>query len=164
MYRLTRRDPWREMLSLRSNMDRLFDNFLYDSSSDFQQNAWDMALDVSENDDEYVVKATVPGIKPEDLDITYTGNTLTIKGETRAEETREDERYHLRERRFGSFQRTIALPSTVDADNIQAKCEDGVLTLQLPKAEEAKPRRVSVQADESPRMIEGRATDIKTQN
>lgn len=164
MYRLIRRDPWREMLSLRSNMDRLFDNFLFDTPSEWQQNVWDLAMDVSENDDEYVVKASLPGINPEDLDITYTGNTLTVKGETRAEEEREGERYHLRERRFGTFQRTISLPSTVNQEAIEANYQDGVLTLRLPKAEEAKPKRISVQSSESSRLIEGKVADIKTNN
>jgi HSP20 family protein len=83
-------------------------------------------------------------MKPDDLDITITNNVLTIKGEYKSDETIEEEQYHLRERRYGSFGRSISLPVTVDADAVDAQYEDGVLTLTVPKMEEAKPRRIAV--------------------
>jgi HSP20 family protein len=95
----------------------------------------------------------VPGIKPEDLDITVTKNTLTIKGEVRQEEEKEEERYHLRERRYGRFARSITLPTSVDADEIEANYENGVLTLRLPKTEEVKPKRIEVKSGE--KLLEG---------
>lgn len=159
---LSRYDPFREMMSLRSAMDRLFDSAFVGSRNDWEQVNWELALDVSETDEEYLVKASVPGINPDDLEITYNNKVLTIKGETRQEEEREDSRYHLRERRFGSFARSVSLPTMVDSDHIKASYENGVLSLQLPKTEEAKPRRIPIGSRE--KMIEGKVSDIKTKN
>lgn len=105
---------------------------------------WGLALDVAENDDAFVVTASVPGMKPDDLDITITDNVLTIKGEYKADETIEEEQYHIRERRYGSFGRSITLPVAVNADEVDANYENGVLILTVPKAEEVKPRRITV--------------------
>lgn len=165
MSNLTRWDPWREMMSLRSSMDRLFDETFFGRQADWEgQLSWSPALDVSETADEYQVKASLPGIEPDDLEITYNNNLLTIKGEMQSEREVEEQRYHLRERRSGSFSRSISLPSTVDAEHIQASYTAGVLTLHLPKLEEAKPRRIQVRSGESPKMIEGKSRDIKNKN
>lgn len=150
---LTRWDPLREMTSLRSAMDRLLDRAFIGEPEWESPRLMSFALDVSESDNEYQVEASLPGIDPEDLEITYTGNTLTIKGETKSESEKEGARYHMRERRFGSFSRSITLPSTVDASKIEANYEKGVLKLQIPKAEEAKPKRIEVK---TPKMIEGK--------
>ena len=149
---LARRDPFRDMLSLRRTMDDLFDSAIVGWQG---PSNWDLALDVSENEDEYTVKASIPGVKPEDLDITYNNNTLTIKGETKAEEEKEGEQFHIRERRYGSFSRSVVLPSRVNADEISADYQDGVLKVHLPKSEEAKPRRISVEGGEQKKVIEG---------
>ncbi len=165
MSNLTRWDPFREMMSFRSAIDRLFDESIFGRQSDFEgQLGWSPLLDVAETVDEFLVKASLPGIEPDDLEITYNNNVLTIKGETQSEHEVEEQRYHLRERRSGSFSRSISLPSTVDADHIQASYTAGVLTLHLPKLEEAKPRRIQVRSGESPRMIEGKSRDIKNKN
>lgn len=119
-----------------------------------------MPLDVIEKDDEYLVKASLPGIKPEDLDITYQSNTLSIQGETTEEEKHEDARYHLQERRFGRFSRSVTLPD-VDADKIEAEYHDGVLTLHLPKSEEVKPKRIQIQTGGSQKVLEGHFGDGK---
>ena len=132
---LVRWDPFREMWSLRSMMDRMMDRWLEPSwslTTGWQPDNWDLALDVAETEDNFVVKASLPGMNPDDLEITYNNNLLTIKGEMKAEREVDEQRYHLRERRTGSFSRNIALPSTVDADHIQASYNDGVLTLHLP--------------------------------
>jgi HSP20 family protein len=163
MSNMIRWDPFREMVSMRNAMDRLFDNALGSMPEDWQP-AWSLALDVAEDANEFVVKASVPGINPDDLEITYDANTLTIKGETRAEEEREDTHYHLKERRYGSFVRSISMPSSIKAENIQANYESGVLTLHLPKAEEAKPKRISIQPGKSSKMLEGKVTEIKHKN
>ncbi|MCX8062606.1 MAG: Hsp20/alpha crystallin family protein [Anaerolineales bacterium] len=162
MFQIMRRDPFRELMSIRSMMDRLFDSAFagWDLETTFD---WELPLDVVENDDEYVVKASLPGINPDDLEITYSGNTLTIKGEIKSEEESKKGRYHLRERRYGSFCRSITLPSTVKADGIEASYEAGVLKLHLPKAEEAKPKRIAVKS-EATKMIEGKVSDIKSKN
>jgi HSP20 family protein len=116
-------------------------------------------LDVAETEEEYLVKASVPGINPDDLDITFTDKILTIKGEYKEEEEKEDVHYHLRERRFGSFSRRLRLPNTIKSDAIEAKYEDGVLVLHLPKTEEVKPKRITVQNGETP-VLEGQASDM----
>lgn len=159
MANLIRWDPFREMMTLRSTIDRLFDDSFFGPRSDWQSITWDLALDVIEENDEFVVKASLPGINPDDLEVTYNNNVLTIKGEIKEDKDVEEKHYHLRERRFGSFTRSISLPSTVKPDSITANYDAGVLTLHLPKAEEAKPKRIAVQA--SPKMLNGKATDVK---
>jgi HSP20 family protein len=104
----------------------------------------------------------LPGIDPEDVEVTYTNKTLTIKGEQIQEQDKEGQRYHLRERRWGSFARSITLPTPVRTDDIKAYFEAGVLTLSLPKAEEARPRRIAIQAGD--KMLEGRLADIQSKN
>ena len=141
---LTRWDPLREMLSLRSQFDKMFDNALVDSESWETASTWSLAIDVAETDDAYVVKASVPGIEPENLEITYSSNVLTIKGETKVEKEVNEAKYHMRERRYGSFSRSISIPSTVDVETIKADYDQGILTLTLPKADEAKPKRIVV--------------------
>lgn len=152
MTNLTRWDPFREMLAMRNVMDRMFDRSLTAPSSWTRD--WDLALDVLENEDEFTIKASIPGMKPEDLEITLDNRTLTIKGDIQEENITEEEgRYHLRERRFGTFSRSLSLPSRVDAENIDASYDSGVLTLHIPKAEEAKPKRISVKSGE--KILEG---------
>jgi HSP20 family protein len=160
MSNLTRWDPYREMFTLRNAMDRLFASAYVGPSFAWQSEAG-LALDVTENPEEYIVKASVPGANPDDLEITYNNNVLTIKGEVKAEKEVEEQPYLLRERRYGSFTRSFTLPSNIKADAIQASHENGVLTLHLPKAEEAKPKRIPVQAAQ---VIEGKAADIKSKN
>ena len=163
MTNLTRWDPFREMMTLRNWMDRWMDTPL-NTLSTWQPVSWDLALDVAETDDEFVVKASLPGIAPDDLEITYNNNMLTINGEVKEEKDVEEHRYHLRERRYGSFSRSISLPSTVKADAIEANYDAGVLTLHLPKAEEAKPKRIPVQSAQAPQMIEGKVKNIAYNN
>ena len=160
MSNLTRWDPFREMLTLRTAMDRLFDSAFVGPSFTWQSEGG-LALDVTENPDEFIVKASVAGVNPDDLEITYNNNVLTIKGEVKAEKETEEKHYLVRERSYGTFSRSFSLPSNIKADAIQASHENGVLTLHLPKAEEAKPKRIPVQAA---RMIEAKATDIKSKN
>lgn len=144
MRMIVRRDPMlREMAAWRNAMNRLFEDTaelgLWDRSE-----AWALALDVAETEDSFLVKASIPGIKPEDLEITLTDNVLTIKGEIEETSELEEAQWHMRERRFGSFQRSITLPTPVDANAIEATYEDGVLSLNVPKVEEVKPKRIEV--------------------
>jgi HSP20 family protein len=133
------------MTVMRNWMDRFLDEGRFGSQAGGQgDGSYGLALDVSETEDSYIVRASIPGIDPEDLNITINNNVLTIQGETSEEEEEEDERYHVRERRFGVFVRSVVLPSPVDRENVEATYEDGVLTLRLPKSEENKPRRISV--------------------
>lgn len=145
MTTLVRWDPFREMMQLQNAVDRLFDSELASTLPLWRQSgAWMLPLDVIETDDEFIVKASIPGINPDNLDISLVDNVLTIKGEIQAEEETEDVRYHLRERRFGMFQRSISLSVPVDADKVEAVYEKGVLTLHIPKAEEVKPKHISI--------------------
>jgi HSP20 family protein len=142
---IERWDPFREAVSLSDAMNALFrESFIRPSSVPGQQGPGLLPLDVSENDNEFVVKASLPGIKPEDVQITVHGEMLIIQGETKAEEEKKDERWHLRERRFGQFQRSLSLTTPVDSDKAQASFEHGVLTLRLPKSEHAKPRQIKI--------------------
>lgn len=158
MNRIIVRDPYREMMSVRNAMDRLVDDTFSNRRWAWHQRA-ELALDVAETEEEYLVIASIPGINPDDLDITFAGKILTIKGEFKEEEEKEDVHYHLRERRYGSFSRRLRLPNTIKSDAIEAKYEEGVLTLHLPKTEEVKPKRITVHSDEAP-VIEAQATDI----
>jgi HSP20 family protein len=159
MSNLTRWDPFQEMMAWRSAMDRMFDRAITAPDAWTETDSWNLALDVAETDNEFLVKASLPGIKPEDLEITYNANVLTIKGETKEEKDVNDKHYHLRERRYGSFSRSISLPATVKSEAIEASYDAGVLTLHLPKAEEAKPKRIQIKNGGIPKMIEGKIKD-----
>lgn len=103
-----------------------------------------LAVDMYETDDDVVVKTALPGIDPDDVEISVTGDSLTIKGETKAEEEVEKGNYVCRERRFGAYSRSLTLPVSVKAEKAEAEYENGVLTLRLPKVEEAKPKAIQV--------------------
>ena len=145
MSNVTRWDPFNDMLSLREAMSQLFEeSYVSSGTSRRGQGGFVPELDLSETADGYLVEVVAPGLKPEDLQITLENNVLTIKGELR-QETRDKQRdYHRVERRYGGFQRTIALPSTVKSDAIKAELNNGILRLDIPKAEEVKPRRIDV--------------------
>jgi HSP20 family protein len=167
MNTLIRWDPFHEVTSFRNMMERMFDGSMLSPAFEWEQPfAWNLALDVAETDDDFVVKASLPGMKPEDLEITYDSNVLTIKGEIKDEQEVDEKRYHLRERRFGSFSRSVTLPTTIKADAIDARFDAGVLTLHLPKAEEAKPKRIPVLsgASNGKRMIEGKVKEVARKN
>ncbi len=105
---------------------------------------WMPAIDMYEKDDMYVIKAELPGMKQDDLDITLSGNTLTIRGEKKTEEETEEKGYYRSERYYGSFARSVQVPSSVDTGKIEATYEDGVLQINLPKSEEMKAKKVEV--------------------
>jgi HSP20 family protein len=149
MMSVMRFDPEREFLSLRDAMSRLMeDSFVLPGMVGEMRGSgrsWGLAVDMFETNDHLVVKASVPGVKPEELDVTVQGETLTIKGETKEEQESQQGRYHFRERRQGAFARTLTLPIPIQSDKVQASFENGVLTLMLPKAEAVRPRTIKVQ-------------------
>jgi HSP20 family protein len=106
----------------------------------------EMAVDVAEDENSYIVKASMPGVKPEDVEVTLQNHMLTIKGEAKEDKEFKEENYHVRERRYGSFMRSLSLPATVKAEKIEAKHEDGVLVVRLPKSEADKPKKIAVKA------------------
>jgi HSP20 family protein len=142
---LIRWEPMRELMSLREAMDRLFEE------SFISPRAWwtsvteiGPAFDMYETPEEVVVKATVPGLKGEDIDVSIAGNTLTIRGEFKEETKDERASYIRQERRYGAFCRSVSLPTPVNSEKAEAVLENGVLTLRLPKAEEVKPKAIKV--------------------
>jgi HSP20 family protein len=141
-----------DALSLRDMMNRLVENAFVNPEpwngewGAYQGNGNTPALDISESNEAYSIKAALPGWKPEDVDVTFEGGTLTLKGEVNNESSEADEqtRWHRREIRRMSFARSVALPSEVEADKAKAEFENGVLTLTLPKAEVVKPKQIKI--------------------
>ena len=147
MSNLTRWEPAREMMTLREAMDRLFDDAFTRPLS--VRDGWSMAspaIDMYQTDNDVVVKASIPGIKAEEVQINITGDILTLKGEARQEEDRKERSWHIREQRFGSFERSIVLPTDVKSDQAEAVFENGILTITLPKADEVKPKTINIKA------------------
>ena len=103
-------------------------------------------MDMYQTDNDVVVKASLPGVKREEVEVTVTGDTLTIKGETKAEEEVKRENYFRQERRYGAFNRSVTIPVPVQGDKAEATFQDGVLTITLPKAEEVKPKRINIRS------------------
>lgn len=147
MSSLIRWDPFNEGISLRHAMDRLFDDSLIRTDSWFTPTRFaDLAVDVYETKDDVVVHAALPGIQPEDAEITITGNTLTIRGESKQENEVKEEDYIRKERRYGSFSRVVALPEGLKSDKAEATFENGMLKLRIPKSEAIKPKTIQVKA------------------
>ncbi|RMG90022.1 MAG: Hsp20/alpha crystallin family protein [Chloroflexi bacterium] len=145
---LVRWNPTRTM-SLFNEFERMFDeafNMMSLPQMRTLPQMWQLALDVAETDDGFIVKASVPGVNPDDLEITLENNLLTIKGELKEDQEINQEQYHLRERRYGTFSRSITLPVAVNSEEIEATYENGVLRVFVPKAEEVKPKRISIKA------------------
>jgi HSP20 family protein len=141
-------EPLREMTSLRDAMNRLFEeSFLRPGAFAAPETALATPLDVYETDNSVVLKAAVPGVKPEDLDVTITGDVLTIKGEYKEETQPERKRNYIRQERcYGNFSRTLTLPTAIDANNVSATFENGILTLEMPKKENVKPKSIKINA------------------
>ena len=145
---IERWQPFSELMSLRQAMDRLFEDSYVRPTRllPITAEVTAPALDVYQTNDAVVVKATLPEVKPGDVEIEITGDTLTIKGESKAEKEVKKEDYLYQERRYGAFSRSIVLPSGIKTDKAEATMEDGVLTLNIPKAEEVKPKAIKVKA------------------
>src|SRR5512141_965953 len=148
MSNLIRWEPAREMMTLREAMDRLFDDAFTRPLS--IRDGWAMstpAIDMYQTDNEIVLKASIPGIKAEEVQINITGDVLTLKGEVKQEEERKEKAWHIREQRFGSFERSVALPTAVKSDKAEAVFENGILTITLPKADEVKAKKINIKAE-----------------
>jgi len=154
MTNLTRWEPTREMMTLREAMDRLFDDAFTRPFSIVRNggSTWSSpAIDMYQTDNEVVVKAALPGIKADQVQINVTGDTtapvVTIKGEMKHEEEKKDKSWHIREQRWGAFERSVQLPTGVIADKAKADFDNGILTITLPKSAEAKPRTITVKTN-----------------
>jgi HSP20 family protein len=143
--------PWRpfEFDRIRKEMDRLWDSFLEGRPMRRAEEGreWLPSLDVSETKNDLVIKAELPGMDPKDIDISLGNGFLTIKGEKKQEKEEKDENYHLIERSYGSFTRSVRLPREVQSDKITASFKNGVLRVTLPKSEEAKKKEIKIKVE-----------------
>jgi HSP20 family protein len=144
---IVRYDPFRDLRGLQDEMNRLFSStFTRGGDDEMMRGAWNPSVDIFENKNEIVLEAELPGMKPEDVEISIENNVLTIRGERKFEKKDEGDNFHRVERSYGSFTRSFTLPPTVSSENCNALFENGVLRLTLAKREEAKPRRIEIKA------------------
>ena len=148
---IVRWQPFTELMSLRQTMDKLLeDSFVipFSPSSAFDRGVV-TPIDMYQTGTDVVVKTALPGMKPEEVDITITGDNLVIKGETKAEEEVKQEDYFYQEHRYGAFHRSVPLPDGLNTDKAEANFDGGVLTLTIPKSEQVKPKQIKVKAKET---------------
>ena len=147
---LVPRDPFEALMPLREAINRMFEeSFVWPRFELFTGRFFPIDISETEDKQQYVIEASLPGIKPEELQISAEGNTLTIHAAKKSEEKTEKGTYVRRERYEGEMTRTVSLPTAIDADKVQATYEHGVLTLRVPKAEGAKPKQIPVQFKET---------------
>ncbi len=145
---IVRFDPFREMAQMQDRINRIFGETYtrrFDNDDLTQRGEWLPAVDIFEDSDQAIVlKAELPGIAREDIDLRVENNTLTLRGERKREEEIRQEQYHRVERSYGAFSRSFSLPTRVDTENVRAEFKDGVLVITLPVKAEAKPRQIEV--------------------
>jgi len=141
---VTRWTPSQQQAVVAQPLFRLFDTFFNDGGEDLATRTWTPAVDIQETDDSYRIHAELPGLTKDDIQITLENNVLRLSGERKFEKDVKQENYHRIERTYGTFSRSFALPTQVTPDKVEAKFENGVLTIVVPKAEQAKPRRISI--------------------
>ena len=135
----------RDIMNFQREMNRMFDGFFRGSNDeDLIPSVWSPAVDIAEFDNEYQVKVELPGITKEDVKISLEQNLLTVKGEKKQEKETKESNFHRVERSYGAFQRSFTLPSSVKGDKVDATFANGILTINMPKAEEAKPKQIEV--------------------
>jgi HSP20 family protein len=157
---LVRWDPFRELTALQTEVNRLFSRV--GGSDVAERQSWAPSVDVIESDDSITLKAELAGMDPADISIEVQDNVLTVSGERRFQEEVKEDKYYRIERRYGSFSRSIALPQTADEAKIQAKYENGVLEVTVPKAEVAKPKKIAVAiGDSKSKTVEAIASEKK---
>ena len=158
---VVRWEPFRELSSLQSEMNRLFNAAFGDMPNGGTGGAprrWMPAMDLLETDDDFVLRADLPGMTESDVNVELEDNVLTISGERKSEHEEKREGYYRVERAFGSFSRSLTLPQGVDADSVNASFEKGVLEVRVPKPEQRKPRKITIGVGgEQPRTLEGAA-------
>ncbi|HJR18651.1 MAG TPA: Hsp20/alpha crystallin family protein [Actinomycetota bacterium] len=146
--RLVRWDPFRDLVSIQDELSRLFGR-TYGGSEALRPSAggvWMPSMDVYETEDKIVAKLELPGIDPNNVDVSVEDSTLTISGAREFSDEVKEESYHRVERRYGSFTRAIALPQTADTENVNANFDKGVLTIEVAKVAKAKPKKIQVKA------------------
>ena len=143
---IRRFDPFRDVASMQDEIERVFRSTLGANAGASTAGAWSPALDVEETPEGFTLHVELPGVAPDDVNVSLEENVLTIEGERHFYKEGDAEGFRRIERHFGRFHRSIRLPDRVDADAVQATAKDGLLTITVPKAEEAKPRRIAIQA------------------
>jgi len=141
--------PWRRSGGLRPfwrEMDDFWNRFFEEMPLAERAWGWSPSVDISETDGNVQIKAELPGLEAKDIDVDVSGDMLTLRGEKKMEEEKEEERYYYRERYSGSFQRSFRLPSGVESDKVDAEFKNGVLTINIPKSEEAKQKKIEIKA------------------
>jgi HSP20 family protein len=152
---IVRWEPFREISSLQSEMNRLF-NAAFDTPAAGGSRRWAPPMDLLETDEQFVLRADLPGMGESDVNIELEDNVLTVSGERRAEHEEKGEGFHRVERAFGSFSRSLTLPKGVDPEGVAAAFDRGVLEVRIPKPEQRKPRKIAISAgDAEPRTLEG---------
>ena len=146
---LTTRRPMRNLFGLHNEMGRIFGNLFtfHEDGTDTKETSWMPTVDISETENGYEIRAELPGVSEDDVNVSVTDNVLTVKGEKRQEAETEGKDHHRVERRYGSFQRRFTLPRHIETDAIKAGFKDGVLTLGIPKAEVAKPTEIPIKVN-----------------
>ena len=137
-------EPFRDMLSLRADMDRLFSS-LFGGGYEEREGLWAPLVDIEEDNDTIMVKVEIPGMKKEDIKVSVQSNILTITGERKHESETKNKTFHRVERSYGKFSRMITLPTDVDSDKVKANYKDGILSITLPKPEAVKPKHIDVE-------------------
>jgi HSP20 family protein len=138
--------PFRDVVSIQDEMNRLFDDFFGRpvARTDWTEGMWNPSVDVSEDKDNVILRAEMPGMTKEDVKISIQDGVLTLKGEKKQEKVEKDKNYHRIERSYGSFCRSFQLPTSVKSDKVKATYKDGVLSITLPKSEEVKPKEIPI--------------------
>lgn len=157
---IVRWEPLREFSTLQNEMNRLF-NTVFDTPAPAGNGGlrrWLPAMDLVESGDHFVLRADLPGLSEEDVNIEVEDRVLTISGERKAEHEVDKDGFHRIERAFGSFSRSLTLPEGIDADAVQASFDRGVLEVRIPKPEERKPRKISIGAGSAPKTLEADAS------
>ncbi len=139
-------DPFRDLMSIQSELNRLFGRTYAGGDSGAGAGAWVPPLDIYETEGKFVVTVELPGVEPASVDVSVEDSTLTIQGERKFHAEVDEESVHRVERRYGQFVRSLSLPSTANAEGITAGFDKGVLTIEVPKVEQAKPRKITVKA------------------
>jgi len=142
---LTRWDPFRELMSFRDDMERLFDSFFGRRHLEEAEGFWYPVIDIEEDNENFIVKAELPGMRKEDIKISVRGNSLVVSGERKQESETKSKTFHRIERSYGKFTRTITLPSEADADKVKASYKDGILIVTLPKPETLKAKEIEIE-------------------
>jgi HSP20 family protein len=155
---IVRWEPFGEMVSLGNVMDRLLEDSFVKWARPLDGGTATPSVDIFETAEKLGIRASLPGIKPEDIDISITPEGVVIKGETRDEKETKEENYVRRECHYGTFARTIALPQGLKVDKAEAIMENGILTLEIPRAEEEKPKTVKIKAKTEPQKLEAKET------